>query len=147
MLSVRLFLHIKSRVSNNLNLSLYNYVIFYVFNVLIRNAHSSISCHTVKVEYDYTYSDQNKGYGGTEGRGAPGCPTSFFAIGTACINLPIQSAAPFDQMKDICRNTFGLNSAPYSPTSHVQNAIFRGYINHRNNVILYINLLFFCYLY
>ena len=86
----------------------------------------------MKVAYDYSYSTPQKGFGGTLGTLAPSCPPSFYAFGLVCINLPVQSAAPFDNMNDICQSTFGSESVPLAPFDQIQNKIFAGYMKTRS---------------
>ena len=63
-----------------------------------RNVHSGVDCNTIKVAYDYSYSNKLLGFGGLLGLGAPGCPPNFYPIGKDCINLPIQSASLFENI-------------------------------------------------
>ena len=86
----------------------------------------------MKVAYDYSYSTPQQGFGGTLGTLAPSCPPSFFAFGLVCVNIPIQSAAPFDNMNDICQSSFGSESVPLVPFDQIQNKIFAGYMKTRS---------------
>ena len=86
----------------------------------------------MKVAYDYSYSTPQNGFGGTLGTLAPSCPPSFFAFGLVCVNTPVQSAAPFDNMNDICQSSFGTESVPLVPFDQVQNKIFAGYMKTRS---------------
>ena len=95
--------------------------------MLNRNHHGSISCNTLAAGYE-DHAGLNIGFGGESGIGSPGCTANYKSIGRSCIYFPIQGPESQDQMRAICKENAGPESAPYKPLDTVQNEVFRGFL-------------------
>ena len=84
----------------------------------------------MSVAYDI-FASRNIGFGGASGRLSPDCPDGYSAIGRLCIKFPIQAASPNDEMDNICKQSFGDRSVPYSPVDQIQNAVFQVFLRSK----------------
>ncbi len=75
--------------------------------------------------YDTT---ANNGYGGVDGKFAPGCRTGFTPVGKTCMILPEKAEQTFNDATLECA---GIDAATlYGPTDDTQNAIMRSLMQH-----------------